>query len=82
MGYRHYLYAVPKKQIAEIQACKTNQDWLDFAERYGYKIDYDARDDGIGYFAPHELQSEIYDSYRFNEFGVPSKVTEKNYRGR
>lgn len=25
MGYRHHLYAVPKKQIAEIQACKTNQ---------------------------------------------------------
>lgn len=24
----------------------------------------------------------IPDSYRFNEFGVPSKVTEKNYRGR
>ena len=35
MGYRHYLYAVPKKQIAEIQVCKTNQDWLDFAKRHG-----------------------------------------------
>ena len=26
MGYRHYLYAIPKKQVAEIQACKTNED--------------------------------------------------------
>lgn len=69
MGYRHYLYAVPKKQVAEIQACKTNQDWLDFAERYGYKIDYGARDDGIGYFAPHELQSEIYELGKYSEIG-------------
>ena len=69
MGYRHYLYAVPKKQVAEIQACKTNQDWLDFAERCGYKIDYGARDDDIGYFAPHELQSEIYELGKYSEIG-------------
>lgn len=69
MGYRHHLYAVPKKQIAEIQACKTNQDWLDFAKRHSYKIDYGARDDGIGYFAPHELQSEIYDLGKYSEIG-------------
>ena len=69
MGYRHHLYAVPKKQIAEIQVCKTNQDWLDFAKRHSYKIDYGARDDGIGYFAPHELQSEIYDLGKYSEIG-------------
>ena len=34
MGYRHYLYAVPKKQVAEIQECKTNEDWIDFAKRH------------------------------------------------
>lgn len=39
MGYRHYLYAVPKKQVEEIQACKTNEDWCNFAENYGYKVD-------------------------------------------
>lgn len=41
MGYRHYLYAIPKKQITEIQACKTNSDLIDFAKRYGYNVDYD-----------------------------------------
>lgn len=24
MGYRHYLYSIPKKQVAEIQSCKTS----------------------------------------------------------
>lgn len=28
MGYRHYLYSVPKKQVAEIQECKTHKDWI------------------------------------------------------
>ena len=34
MGYRHYLYAVPKNQVAEIQTCKTNEDWCNFATRF------------------------------------------------
>ena len=32
MGYRHYLYAVPKKQVEEIRAGKTTKDWIDFWE--------------------------------------------------
>ena len=41
MGYRHYLYAVPKKQVEEIQACKTIKDWIDFAKRHEYRYDED-----------------------------------------
>ena len=41
MGYRHYLYAVPKNQVAEIQACKTNDDWCNFSENYGYEVSRD-----------------------------------------
>ena len=48
MGYRHYLYAIPKKQVAEIQACKTNDDWCNFAENYGYEVSRDYCDDGSG----------------------------------
>ena len=45
MGYTHYLYAIPKKQVAEIQACKTNEDWCKLAENYGYKVDFGCCDD-------------------------------------
>ena len=48
MGYRHYLYAVPKNQVAEIHACKTNDDWCNFSENYGYEVSRDYCDDRSG----------------------------------
>lgn len=41
MGYRHYLYAVPKKQVDEIRTCKTTKDWIDFAKRNEYRYEED-----------------------------------------
>lgn len=69
MGYRHYLYAIPKKQIAEIQACKTNSDLIDFAKRYGYNVDYDATDSGEGWIPPHDIGTELYELGKHSEIG-------------
>lgn len=69
MGYRHYLYAVPKKQVAEIQACKTNEDWCNFAEKHGYKVDRDCRDDGSGCVFPYQIGSSIYELGKHSEIG-------------
>lgn len=67
MGYRHYLYAVPKKQVEEIQACKTNEDWCNFAENYGYKVDRDCCDDGSGYLSPYKIGTELYELGKYSE---------------
>ena len=67
MGYRHYLYAVPKKQVEEIQACKTNEDWCNFAENYGYKVDQDCCDDGSGWFSPYKIGTELYELGKYSE---------------
>ena len=67
MGYRHYLYAVPKKQVAEIQACKTNEDWCNFAENYGYKVDRDCCDDGSGWFSPYKIGTNLYELGKYSE---------------
>lgn len=69
MGYRHYLYALSKKQVAEIQACKTNEDWCDFAENYGYKVDRDCCDDGSGWFSPYKIGTELYELGKLSEIG-------------
>lgn len=69
MGYRHYLYAVPKKQVAEIQACKTNDDWCNFAEKHGYNVDRDCRDDGSGRVFPYQIGSAIYELGKRSEIG-------------
>ena len=69
MGYRHYLYAVPKKQVEEIQACKTNEDWCNFAESYGYKVDRDCCDGESGRFSPYKIGSSIYELGKHSEIG-------------
>ena len=69
MGYRRFLYAVPKKQVEEIQACKTNEDWCNFAESYGYKVDRDCRDDGSGCVFPYQIGSAIYELGKRSEIG-------------
>lgn len=69
MGYRHCLYAVPKKQVAEIQACKTNEDWCNFAENYGYKVDRDCCDDGSGWFSPYKIGTKLYELGKYSEIG-------------
>lgn len=66
MGYNHYLHAVPKKQLAEIRDCKTNEDLIAFTERYGYEVDYDAADGGSGWFPPCLLGDEIYELGKYN----------------
>ena len=88
MGYRHYLYAVPKKQVAEIQACKTNEDWCNFAENYGYKVDWDCCDDGSGWFSPYKIGTELYELGKYSETGFkleserPSLFTSKELKER
>lgn len=67
MGYRHYLYAVPKKQVSEIQACKTNDDLCKFAENYGYKVDWDYCDDGSGWFSPYKIGTDLYELGKYSE---------------
>lgn len=88
MGYRHYLYAVPKKQVEEIQACKTNEDWCNFAESYGYKADRDCCDDGSGWFSPYKIGTELYELGKYSEIGFkleserPSLFTSKELKER
>ena len=67
MGYMHYLYAVPKKQVTEIQACKTNDDLCNFAEKHGYKVDRDCCDDGSGWFSPYKIGTELYELGKYSE---------------
>lgn len=69
MGYRHYLYAIPKKQVAEIQLCKTNDDWCNFAENYGYKVNVDYYDDGSRWFSPYKIGTELYELGKYSEIG-------------
>lgn len=69
MGYRHYLYAIPKKQVSEIQACKTEKDWFDFAEKYGYEVEQGVRDNGEGYFPPYHVGTELYEFGKYSEIG-------------
>ena len=67
MGYRHYLYAIPKKQVAEIQSCKTNEDWCNFAKNYGYEVDWNCCDDGSGWFSPYKIGTELYELGKYSE---------------
>lgn len=69
MGYRHYLYAVPKKQVAEIQLCQTNEDWCNFADNYGYKVDWDCCDDRSGWFSPYKIGTKLYELGKYSEIG-------------
>ena len=64
MGYRHYLYAVPKKQVAEIQACKTNEDWCNFAKRHDYRYDEDDE-----WFPPYRVGKKLYELGKYSEIG-------------
>lgn len=69
MGYRHYLYAVPKKQVAEIQACKTNDDLCKFAENYGYEVSRDYYEDRSGYVFLYKIGKELYELGKYSEIG-------------
>ena len=69
MGHRHYLYAVPKKQVAEIQARKTNDDWCNFAENYGYGVNRDYCGDRSGWVSPHKIGTELYELGKYSEIG-------------
>ena len=62
MGYRHYLYAVPKKQVEEIRACQTNDDWTNFAKRHDYRYDEDD-----GWLSPYKVGKEIYELGKYSE---------------
>lgn len=64
MGYRHYLYAIPKSQVVEIQACKTANDLTEFAKRYGYPYD---KDDGR--LSLYKVGKELYELGKHSEIG-------------
>lgn len=64
MGYRHYLYAVPKEQLAEIQACKTAKDLTEFAKRHDYSYD---KDDG--WLSLYKVGKEVYELGKHSEIG-------------
>lgn len=64
MGYRHYLYAVPKEQLAEIQACKTAKDLTEFAKRHGYPYDEDD-----GWLSLYKIGKEVYELGKHSEIG-------------
>ena len=64
MGYRHYLYAVPKKQVEEIRACKTSEDWTNFAKRHDYQYDEDD-----GWLSPYKVGKELYELGKYSEIG-------------
>lgn len=88
MGYRHYLYAIPKKQVTEIQSCKTNEDWCNFAENYGYEVDRNCFDDGSGWFSPYKIGTELYELGKYSEIAFkleserPSLFTSEELKAR
>lgn len=88
MGYRHYLYAVPKKQVAEIQACKTNDDLCKFAENYGYEVTRDYYEDRSGYVFLYKIGKEFYELGKYSEIGFkleserPSPFTSEELKER
>lgn len=63
------MYSIPKKQVAEIQSCKTSEDLVKVAELYGYKIDKDCCDDGVGWFSPYEVGEKLYELGKYSEIG-------------
>ena len=83
MGHRHYLYAVPKKQVAEIQACQTNDDWTNFAKRHDYQYDEDD-----GWLSPYKVGKKLYELGKYSEIGFkleskrPSLFTSKELKER
>lgn len=88
MGYRHYLYTVPKKQVAEIQACKTNDDLCKFAENYGYEVNRDCCGDGNGWVSPYKIGKELYELGKHSGIGFkleserPSMFTSEELKKR
>lgn len=64
MGYRHYLYAVPKSQVAEIQACKTANDLTEFAKRHNYPYDEDD-----GWLSLYKVGKELYELEKYSKIG-------------
>lgn len=88
MGYRHYLYAVPKKQVEKIRACKTNEDWCNFTKNYGYKVDRDCSDDGSGCVFPYKIGTKLYELGKHSGIGFkleserPSMFTSEELKKR
>lgn len=64
MGYSHYLYVIPKEQVAEIQACKTVNDLTEFAKRHSYPYDEDD-----GWLSIYKVGKELYDLGKYSEIG-------------
>lgn len=83
MGYRHYLYAVPKKQVEEIQACKTIKDWIDFAKRHDYRYDEDDE-----WLPPYRVGKKLYELGKHSGIGFkleserPSMFTSEELKKR
>lgn len=63
MGYRNFLQAIPKKEIAEIQKCKSNKDLVDFIKN---NTSYACDDDWVRLY---RIGTEIYDLGKYSEIG-------------
>jgi hypothetical protein len=59
MGYRHYFYAIPKKQIEGIRNCKTNEEFCTWAEKAGYEVERE--EDEEPWVTVYHLGREIYE---------------------
>lgn len=64
MEYRHYLYAIPKNQVSEIQACKTANDLTEFAKRHNYPYDEDD-----GWLSLYKVGKELYEFEKHSKIG-------------
>lgn len=63
MGYRHLLQAIPKKEIAEIQKCKSNKDLVDFIKD---NTSYTCYGDLVPLYY---IGTEIYDLGKYSAIG-------------
>lgn len=74
MGYRHYFYAIPKKQIEEIRNCKTNDEFCNWAEKTGYYVERDEGEEP--YVTVYDLGTEIYEFGKYVDWAF--EMQEKN----
>lgn len=58
------MYAVPKKQVEEIQACQTAKDLTEFAKRHDYPYDEDD-----GWLSLYKVGKELYELGKHSEIG-------------
>lgn len=66
MGYRQYLYKVPKTLIEEIQSCKIEEDLYNLYRQHGFEVSKDEYDGETEYYCP--LYKLPYEAYGFGKY--------------